>query len=100
MHVGAGLLRIHRGWRCRTSIAPVLPIHALIEQSLGSMNAPAPVPGLTKATMRAESRYLLGQVVTRAPRDVAKILAQHSDEQFAAVLTLMNPAQAQRVLQG
>jgi len=48
---------------------------------------------------RAEIRALLGKVVTRASVEAASILAPETDERFAAVLTLMNPAQAQRVLQ-
>lgn len=66
--------------------------------NLGAMTPPENAPtGLDAA--RAQQKALLARVVARAPREAAKILLPHSDDRIAAVLTLMNPAQAQRVLQ-
>lgn len=47
---------------------------------------------------RAEIKELLEKVVARAPGEAAKMLVAYPDDFIADMLTLLNPAQAQRVL--
>ncbi|MFN2507716.1 MAG: magnesium transporter [Chthoniobacterales bacterium] len=63
------------------------------------MSAPEESASTPDAASRAETRELLDRVVTRASGEAARILGSHSEERIAAVLALMNPAQAQRVLE-
>jgi magnesium transporter len=51
------------------------------------------------AARRAEIRELLGKLSARAPHEAAKMLSTYPDQFAADMLTLVNPAQAQRVLQ-
>ena len=51
------------------------------------------------AAKRAEIRELLGKLTARAPHEAAKMLSEYPDEFAVDMLTLVNPAQAQRVLQ-
>ena len=45
-----------------------------------------------------ELKARLAEIVPRAPREAARMVASHSDEFAADLLTLTNPAQAQRIL--
>ncbi|CAN5654643.1 magnesium transporter [soil metagenome] len=54
---------------------------------------------LEDVSARAQIKALLPEMVERAPREAAKILRDYPDDFVADMLTLMNPAQAQQVLQ-
>ena len=51
------------------------------------------------AAKRAEIRELLGKLTAQAPHEAAKMLLPYPDQFAVDMLTLINPAQAQRVLQ-
>ena len=51
------------------------------------------------AATRAEIRELLDKLAARAPQEAAKLLSTYPDHFMVDMLTLVNPAQAQRVLQ-
>ena len=63
------------------------------------MSADPAVPSIPDGNARAEIKELLPQVVARAPREAAKILADYPDEFVVSMLGLLNPAQAQRTLE-
>lgn len=52
-----------------------------------------------QAARWAEVKALLPAIVSRAPREAARMIRSYSDEFAADLLTLVNPAQAQRILQ-
>lgn len=55
-------------------------------------------PFATDLNTREEIQALLAQVVARAPGEAARMLTSYPDEFVVDMLTLLNPAQAQRVL--
>lgn len=62
------------------------------------MSAPEQAAAAARVAARAQEKELLVRVVAGAPREAANVLAPYPDERIVGVLTLMNPAQAQRVL--
>ncbi len=62
------------------------------------MTPPTPPAPATDATPRSEIRAILAQVVDRAPAEAAEMLLHYPDEFIVEMLTLLNPAQAQKVL--
>lgn len=59
---------------------------------------PSGDPVATDLNTREEIQTLLGKVVARAPGEAARMLLSYPDEFIVDMLTLLNPAQAQRVL--
>ncbi len=63
------------------------------------MSEPEPQLPAPDAATRGEIRALLDKVVARAPREAAKMLLPFPDAFIVEMLTLLNPAQAQQVLE-
>jgi len=63
------------------------------------MNPSAPNEGTTDEANRAEIKALLPTVVVRAPGEGARMLDTYPDDFVAQMLALLNPAQAQSVLE-
>jgi magnesium transporter len=64
-----------------------------------TMGVQEDLSAIEDAAKRAEIRELLGKLTARAPHEAAKMLSAYPDQFAVDMLTLVNPAQAQRVLQ-
>ena len=78
---------------------PVDLADALRSGTLFRMSAREEMTPAARTAHWAEVKALLPTVISRAPRDAARVITPLSDEFAVDLLTLLNPAQAQRILQ-